>query len=297
MRTASPAILSTALLLATACGGERVLRISGIPDSDKAQLERQFSPVAAYLEKELGIPVHYEHVTDYTGAVIALGGGKIDLAWLGGVTAVDAETATQGAVTFVAARDTDLRFKSYFIANAEAIAAGKVGAVESLEDLKPMLGDLSFTFGSKKSTSGHIMPRYFMARAGIVPETDIHGGPKYQTTGGHDATLQAVATGQVDAGVLNYTSWERASDELKMNAPIIHVTPEYVDYCLVAHNRLGPELIARIREAFLALDGSQPEHAAILEAFSARKFVPVDAGDWDGIREVLRDPRLQDVLK
>ena len=292
-----------ALLLASACGGDReagaisVLRLSGIPDSDKALLERQFGPVAEYLEEELGIPVRYEHMTDYTGAVIALGSGKIDIAWLGGVTSVDAETATGGEVTFVASRVTDLHFKSYFIANAGAIASGKVKKVESLEELKPMLGDLSFTFGSKKSTSGHIMPRFFMVQAGIDPETDIPGGPKFQLAGGHDGTLHEVASGQVDMGALNYTTWDRASDELKANAPVIYTTSEYVDYCLVAHNRLGEEMIQKIGKAFVKLDMEDPKHRAILEAFSAQKFVAADPEDWDGIRQVLQDPRLRKVLR
>jgi phosphonate transport system substrate-binding protein len=303
MKVAHITTLAALTLLPAACGGEsnagpiELLRLSGIPDSDKAELERRFAPVAAYLEKEIGIPVRYEHMTDYTGAVLALGNGKIDIAWLGGVTAVDAETATAGAVTLVAARDTDLRFKSYFIANADAIASGKVKSVDALEELLPMLEGLSFQFGSKRSTSGHIMPRYFLAEAGITPEEDFRGGPKYSLIGGHDTTLQAVSTGQVDVGVLNYTTWERASDEIKKKAPIIYTTPDYVDYCLVAHNRLGPELIAAIRDAFTGLDQNQPEHSAILEAFSAEKFVAADAEDWNGIRQVLQDPRLENVLR
>lgn len=303
MKVAQITTFAALALLPAACGGEsnadstEPLRLSGIPDSDKAGLERQFAPVAAYLEKEIGIPVRYEHMTDYTGAVLALGSGKIDIAWLGGVTAVDAETATAGDVTLVAARDTDLRFKSYFIANADAIASGRVNKVDSLEELTLMLEDLSFQFGSKRSTSGHIMPRFFLAEAGITPEEDFRGGPKYSLVGGHDATLTAVATGKVDVGVLNYTTWERASDEIKKKAPIIYVTPDYVDYCLVAHNRLGPELIAAIRDAFTGLERNRPEHRAILEAFSAEKFVAANAEDWNGIRQILQDPRLQHVLK
>ena len=236
-------------------------------------------------------------MTDYTGAVVALGAGKIDLAWLGGVTSIDAERATGGDVTFVACRDTDLHFKSYFIANHDTIAQGRIAKLNSLEELKPRLEGLSFTFGNKKSTSGHIMPRYFMALAGIDPERDIRGRPKYQLQGGHDATLRAVASGLVDVGALNYTAWERASAEDKANAPIIYVTPEYVDYCLVAHNRLGADTIDKIRAALTELDRQVPEHRQILDAFSAEKFVAANAGDWDGIRNVLKDPRLQEILK
>jgi phosphonate transport system substrate-binding protein len=191
----------------------------------------------------------------------------------------------------------DLHFKSYFIANSHAIADGKLRKLDSLEELAPMLEGLSFTFGSKQSTSGHIMPRYFMALAGIDPERDIEGGPKYQLRGGHDATLRAVASGLVDFGALNYTTWEAATPNDKANAPIIYVTPDYVDYCLVAHNRLGADTIDKIRAALTKLDRQVPEHRQILDAFSAEKFVAANAGDWDGIRNVLKDPRLQEILK
>ncbi|MFN0059656.1 MAG: phosphate/phosphite/phosphonate ABC transporter substrate-binding protein [Planctomycetota bacterium] len=264
------------------------LRLSGIPDADKDKLAKQFGPVCDYLSKELGIKVSYEHVTDYNAAVVSLAANRIDISWLGGVTAVQAEERTKGQAVFVACRDTDLEFKSYFVANKDAIAAGRVKKVEKLEELKAMLAKCSFTFGDKSSTSGHIMPRHFLSLAGIDPEQDISGGPKFQLQGGHSATLKAVSSGQVDVGVLNYTNWDKADDATKQAAPIIYTTPPYVDYCMVVHKRLGNELTDKLRTAFTKLDAANPEHAKVLEAFSAKKFVAADPAKWDGIREILR---------
>ncbi len=287
-------------LIVVACGGNgggggevTKLRFSGIPDQDKQKLISQYSVVTDYLEKQLGIDVEFVVATDYTAAVTSLASNKLDLVWLGGVTSVQAEQRTDGDVTFVTCRDSDLQFKSYFIAN-QSLGLSKVS---KLEDLKTALAEHSFTFGSKNSTSGHIMPRFFLTQAGITPETDIDGGPKYQLRGGHSATLDAVASGSVDLGALNYKVWEQADSAKKTQAPVVYETPPYVDYCMVAHNRLGSEIISKVADAFTSLDASNPEHAKVLEAFAAEKFVKANPADWDGIRDVLATPAVKEAMK
>ncbi len=318
MRPHSRRCVPTASLLAlvASCGGGSetkaaetrvtVLRFSGIPDADKDKLTKQYEAVKAYLEAALGLPVEYVHAPDYTGAVTALSANKIDLAWLGGVTAVQAEESTGGKTIFVAARDEDLRFKTYFIANRRLVDEGLLAAAPALEPMplsvlaamKPVLAGCSFTFGAKGSTSGHVMPRHFLesSEVGIDPEKDFTSPPSYQLQGGHSATLAAVASGAADVGAVNYTNWEKADEATQGNAPVIYVTPEYVDYCMVASQRLGADLIARLRAAFVELDPSIPEEQAVLEAFSAKRFVAADPKAWDGIRKVLESAKQRGVL-
>jgi phosphonate transport system substrate-binding protein len=290
----------------SAASTPRTLRFSGIPDSDKEKLTREYQAVADWLAAELGMPVEYVHAPDYTGAVTALAADKVDFVWLGGVTAVEAETATGGQAIFLATRDTDLKFKSYFIANRAHVDSGRFQELAELAPrplsdlaaLKPALKQSTFTFGSKSSTSGHIMPRHFLEspEVGISPETDFAQPAGYQLQGGHSATLAAVASGAVDVGVLNYTNWEKADAEQKAKAPLIYVSPEYVDYCMVAHARIGNELAEKLRTAFAGLDASDPADKAVLEAFSAERFVKADPADWDGIRAVLASAKERGVL-
>ena len=215
-----------------------------------------------------------------------MGSNKIDLGWFGGVTGIDAVDACAGEARMIATREKDLKFKTYFIANKAVVDAGKVGPVKSLEELKPKLKDLSFTFGSMRSTSGHIMPRHFMAAAGIDADKDIKGGAKNELN--HDATLDAVADGRVDVGALNFTNYEVASDEKKQKAVKIYETPPYVDYCMVARDSLGDELIGKIQAAFTKLDAGNPEHKAMLDAFKAEKFVAAESSQWQMIRDVVK---------
>jgi len=272
-----------------AAAPKTALRMSFIPDNNVAALEKVADKISAYLKEFTGLDVKYEKTSDYQACVNGLAANKLDLVWFGGVTYCQAMERTEGKTVLVACRDIDLHFKSYFIANKEAIEAGKVKKLHKLEDLKPMLKDLTFTFGAKDSTSGHIMPRWFLVQAGIAPEKDMKGGPQYQLQGGHGATFKAVTGGLVDVGVLNYTVYDKQKPEDQAKAPIIFTTPEFVDYCFCAHERLGKETIDKLRKALIALDAKKPEQKEVLDAWSCKAFVEADPKRWDGMRKVLAE--------
>ncbi len=265
-----------------------VIRVSAIPDDLKTKVADTNQKLCAYLKAKTGIDVQFEPSSDYTACVNGLLANKLDLCWLGGVTSVEADAAAKGEAVFLATRDIDLKFKTYFIANAQALADGKVKKVAQLEDLKPMLKNLSFTFGNKKSTSGHIMPRHFLVKAGIDPEHDLKSPAAFRAAG-HGATLQSVAAGEVDLGALNYSTYDKATDDLKAKAPIVYTTPNYVDYCWIGHKRLGEAVLGKLRAAMLALDPKDPDQKQILDAWGAGAFVAADSKQWDGIRTVLQN--------
>jgi len=140
-------------------------------------------------------------------------------------------------------------------------------------------------FGSKSSTSGHVMPRhFFVAQSGRRPE-EVFSAVAY--SGSHDVTLRQVANGDVDVGALNYTNYERADPALQEAAPIVYATPEYVDYVWVARREIGTDLIEKIRRAFVSLDPAEDAERKILESFKAGRFVAAEKAWWNGIRSVL----------
>lgn len=274
-----------------------LLRFSGIPDADKAALRDQYQKVADYLGQTLGRKVEYVHVPDYTAAVTALSAGQIDFAWLGGVTAVQAKQQSAGNVAFVASRARDLRFRSYFIANADFAKTHKLVPLTTpearsqshLEVLKPVMAEAKLSFGSKSSTSGHIMPRYFLGQAPLSadPDKSFAGPPAYQLKGGHHATMRAVAAGAADLGAINYATWEASPPKMQAATPVVAVTPEFVDYAIVANAGLGKDTITALTQALVSLDPAKPKQAAVLKAFSAKSFVPVKAEQWAQIESVL----------
>ncbi len=170
-----------------------VLRVSAIPDESPTELQRKFAPLGKYLESEIRIKVEFIPVTDYAAVVEALAAKKIDMAWLGGFTFVQARLRTGNANPIIQ-REEDRVFTSKFIANA---ASG----INRLADLKGR----TFTFGSVSSTSGSLMPRYFLLQNKLVPEKDFR---RVAYSGAHDATALQVESGKVDAGVLNASVWK-----------------------------------------------------------------------------------------
>lgn len=305
MRLLTASLLALTALLTFGCGSEaktnapagdapKTLRFSVIPDFNKARLGDDAAKLAAVLTKKLGMPVQYEPSNSYTAAVNALIANKLDFVWLGGKTTCDAIDEGKGHVHVLATRDIDLKFKTYFIGNQKSVDSGKLKAMTDLAELKPFAKDLVFTFGDQSSTSGHLMPRYFLMMAAISPDKDFKTMGYAQ--GGHSGTLKAVASGSADLGALNYSYYDKASAEDKANAPILFTTPEFVDYAWVAHDRLGKELTDKLRGAFTGLDASNADDSAVLTAWSAGKFQPAEDKQWESIRKV-RDSLPKDFFK
>ena len=224
-----------------------VLKVSAIPDEAPTELLRKFKPLGAYLEQELGMKVEFVPVADYAAVVEALAADRIDMAWLGGFTFVQARLKTGNAVPLVQ-REQDAEFTSKFITSDPA--------VKSLQDLKGK----TFAFGSVSSTSGSLMPRYFMLQDGIKPE-DFFSRVAY--SGAHDATAAWVQAGKADAGVLNASVWQKLVDAGKVDTDKVKVfatTPTYYDYNWTVRGNLDADLQAKIKAAFLALDPAKPEN-------------------------------------
>ena len=266
------------LLLAAAAPvrAEEVLRVSAIPDESPTELQRKFAPLGAYLEKQLGMKVAFTPVSDYPATVEALAAGKLDLVWYGGFTFVQARRRTGTAVPLVQ-REEDAKFHSKFIAR-------KGSGIRSLADLKGK----TFAFGSESSTSGHLMPRFFLMEAGLTPEQDF---AKVAFTGAHDATAKWVEQGKVDAGALNESVWKRLVDEKKVDAEqveVFYTTPDYYDYNWTVRGDLDPKVAAKIKEAFLALDPANPEHKAILDLQRAKRFIETKPENYLGIEKAAR---------
>lgn len=175
------------------------LVVSAIPDQDPQELQRLYGMVTDHLADELELAVEYVPVTDYQASVSLFRAGDLDLVWFGGLTGVQARLQTDGAEV-IAQRDIDEAFHSVFIASS---AAG-VEPFEAVDGLTALEG-LRFTFGSESSTSGRLMPTYFLEQAGIRPE-DFTGEPGY--SGSHDKTIDLVEAGTFEAGVLNEQVWD-----------------------------------------------------------------------------------------
>lgn len=252
------------------------LRVSAIPDESPTELQRKFTPLGKYLEQQLGREVLFVPVNDYAAVVEALAAEKVDLAWLGGFTFVQARLKTGNARPLVQ-REEDAKFTSKFIANVDS-------GINSLADLKGK----NFAFGSPSSTSGHLMPRHFLAENGIDAATDF---ANIAFSGAHDATAAWVASGKVQAGALNASVWDKLVEQKKVDTSkvkVVWTTPSYYDYNWTVRGKLDAELQKKIAQAFLTLDPKNPAHAEILELQRASRFIATKPENYQGIESAAR---------
>jgi len=257
-----------------------VLRVTAIPDESPTELARKAAPLVKYLESRLGMKVEFTPVSDYAAAVETLVNRKVDLAWFGGFTFVQAKVRSGGKVIPLVQREEDEKFRSVFITADPAI--------KQLADLKGK--DVSF--GSQSSTSGHLMPRSFLLQAGVNPEKDFK---RVAYSGAHDATIAAVASGKVQAGALNISVWDKFVADKKVDTAKVrafYTTPTYYDYNWTVHADMPAALRDKIAKAFLDLSKATPEGKEILELQRATRFVPTQADNYKGIEAAARSAEL-----
>jgi phosphonate transport system substrate-binding protein len=275
------ALLTCALVAFGAVShAQQVFRITAIPDESPTELARKAGPLVKYLEGKLGMKVEFTPVTDYAAAVETLINKKVDMAWFGGFTFVQANTRSGGKVLPIAQREEDEKFKSVFITSDPAI--------KSLADLKGK--DVSF--GSQSSTSGHLMPRSFLLQAGLDPDKDFK---RVAFSGAHDATIAAVASGKVQAGALNISVWDKFVADKKVDTDkvrVFYTTPPYYDYNWTVHAEMPAALREKLTQALLSLSRDTAEGKEILELQRATRFVPTKVDNYKGIEAAAKSAGL-----
>ena len=266
---------------------QAVLQIGAIPDQNPEKLNRLYGALSEELSEKLEVPVRYAPVSNYAAAVSAFRTGSLDLVWFGGLTGVQARLQTPGA-RVLAQRDIDAEFTSVFIANG----ASGLRPFTSADQLVELKGR-RLAFGSESSTSGRLMPQYFMGENGVKPDDLAGGGPGF--SGSHDATIAVVQSGAYEVGALNEQVWRSNVKDGRVDPDKVKViwrTPPYVDY----HWVVRPDLDARFGDGFtdnlqstlLELSAETENGAAILELFGAERFIPAQDDDYVMIETVGR---------
>lgn len=265
-----------------------LLRISAIPDQNPEKLNRLYGSVASELSRQLGVPVKYVPLTDYAAAVTAFRTGDLDLVWFGGLTGVQARLQKPNA-RVLAQRDIDVSFKSIFIANTRS----GLKTVRNIDGLRELKGR-RFTFGSESSTSGRLMPQYFLAQAGVKLKDFAGGAPGF--SGSHDATIALVQSGAYDAGAVNEQVWRASLHNGKANrAKVMAIwkSPGYPDYHWIAQGnldqRFGMGFTTKLKKAILSWRPSDPQQKVILGLFGAQQFIPASPGEYTRIEQVGRE--------
>jgi phosphonate transport system substrate-binding protein len=258
---------------------------TAIPDQDETRLVERFSRFAKYLEAQLAVPVKYVPVKTYPAAVTAFINGDVQLAWFGGYTGVQARHAVPGSEA-IAQGAEDVNFKSYFIANNDT-------GLKFSKDFPAAIQGKTLLFGSRSSTSGRVMPEYFIRKhfAGKQPEEIFS---RIGFSGDHSRTLQLVQSGAYQVGVMDYTVYEvekKAGRVDENRVAVIWESPTFPDYQFTIRGdvdkQFGPGFKDKVRQAIVSV--ADPE---ILGYFARSKFIPASNAQYAPIEEVAAATKL-----
>ena len=266
---------------------EEILRIGAIPDQNPERLNRLYKVLSSELSEQLNIQVRYKPLTNYAAAVTAFRTGNLDLVWFGGLTGVQARLQTKGSKV-ISQRDIDEKFHSVFIANKKS----SIKKITNINDLKT-LKDKRFTFGSESSTSGRLMPQYFLNKAGVQLKDFKGASPGF--SGSHDATLMLVQSGSYEAGALSEEVWKRNLERGRVDPSKVFViwkTPSYHNYHWIAQGNLDKKFkkgfTKDLTNVFLRFNEKSKKQKQILELFSAKKFIISKNENYNQIEKVGR---------
>jgi len=270
------------LLLTVGCtrpsGSEPLLRLGMIPSTDPGKIVRDSQPLVKYLEKETGARVDLVVPTNYAAVVEAIANDRVDIAYLGGFTFVQA--SHRAGVRPLVQRERDQNFHSVFITQPGS-------GINALADLKGH----TFAFGDVNSTSGHLMPAYYMREANVDPGVLA----KALYSGGHDATALAVANKKVDAGAMDelvFGNMMKAGKITSDQVKVFYTTPAFFDYVWAARKGLDTKLSDAFAAAFLKLDASKPDDKVLLDLLNATKYVRAEDSSYDRLRQAAREEGL-----
>ncbi len=280
------AAVMVTLLVSASLAFAKPFVFTAIPDDNEARLRERFDKVARYLAQQLGTEVRYVPVKTYEAAVSAFKNNEVQMAWFGGLSGVQARILVPGSQA-VAQGAEDKQFVTYFIANSST------GLTESSEFPSAIAGK-TFTFGAKDSTSGRLMPEFYIRQyLGKAPEQDFS---RVGFSGDHSKTIALVQTGAYQVGAVNYTVWNlemKAGHIDPAKIRIIWKTPTYQDYHWTvradADQEFGAGFTGRVTKALL--DMKDPD---LLAAFPRSAFIPAKNADYDAIHAVGRSIGLLD---
>lgn len=264
--------LMVLLLLLPALALADTFVFTAIPDQDESRLQQRFGKVASYLEKQLGVEVRYIPVKSYAAAITAFRNNQVQLAWFGGLSGVRARKLVPGSKA-IAQGYEDQFFKTYFIAH-------KSVDVEPGATLSASIKGKTFTFGAKGSTSGRLMPEFYLRERFHAEPQAIFSRVGF--SGDHSRTVAQVQSGAYQVGAVNYSVWEDLLKQGKIDESkikVIWTTPTYPDYQWSIRGDVdqhyGSGFEKRVRETLLGM-----KDQSLLDSFPRSSFVSASNADY-----------------
>lgn len=259
---------------------DKTLVFSAIPDQDETRLKERFGDVARYLSKELGIPVKYVPVKSYAAAVTAFRNNQVQLAWFGGLSGVQARLRVKDSKA-IAQGVEDPNFETYIIAHHST-------GLKPSSELPAGIAGKTFTFGSKGSTSGRLMPQFFIESKFNDKMENIF--KRVGFSGNHSKTISLVQSGAYEVGATNFKVWNKELKAGKIDpnkVSVIWKTPGYPDYQWTIRGDVdktwGNGFANKVQAALLNLKDKE-----LLDRFPRSGFIAAKNSDYQPILDTAK---------
>jgi phosphonate transport system substrate-binding protein len=244
----------------------------GIISTESQQaLKPKWEPLLADMAKATGLDIKPFFASDYAGVIEGMRFGKVQMAWYGNKSAMEAVDRADGEVFVQTVSSTgDPGYWSL-------ILAPKDSKLNSVEDLLKCDQSLNFGLGDPNSTSGYLVPMTFVFGAnGVDPKACF----KNVTNANHETNAMAVANGQVDAAANNTENLaliEKNQPAAFAKIKVIWKSPLIPSDPIVWRKDLPAEAKARIKDFFLTYGtdrskGDVAKEKAVLEGLAWAPF-------------------------
>ena len=270
--------LVTGSLLGSAQAAEE-LNFGIISTESSQNLKAMWDPFLADMSRQTGLKINAFFAPDYAGIIQGMRFDKVDVAWHGNKSAMEAVDRAGGEIfaQTVAANGA----QGYY----SLLVAHKDSPINSAEDMLKNAKSLTFANGDPNSTSGYLVPGYYVFAQNNADANKIF---KRSLNGSHEVNALSVANKQVDIGTFNSEGMER----LEVTAPdkaaqlkVIWTSPLIPSDPIVWRKNLPQETRDKLREFFMTY-GDQPQELKVLEGLQWGKFRASDDDQLLPIRQL-----------
>jgi phosphonate transport system substrate-binding protein len=199
-------VTGLALAAAFTAAGAQDINFGIISTDSSSALKQEWQPILDDMEKKTGLKIHAFFASDYAGIIEGMRFNKVQVAWFGNKSAMEAVDRANGEVFAKFVNDDGTEgYYSHLIVNKDS-------KLQTLDDVLKNSKTLSFGNGDPNSTSGFLVPSYYVfAKNHVDPKTAF----KVVRAANHETNAMAVAMKQVDVATNN----SEQMDKLKANAP------------------------------------------------------------------------------
>ncbi|MDO9623661.1 MAG: phosphonate ABC transporter substrate-binding protein [Pseudomonas sp.] len=278
-RVLAASALVTGSLLGAAQASEPELNFGIISTEASQNLKTMWDPFLADMSQQTGFKINAFFAPDYAGIIQGMRFDKVDIAWYGNKSAMEAVDRAGGQIfAQTVAADGSQGYYSLMVAHKDS-------PINSIEDMLKNAKSLTFANGDPNSTSGFLVPGYYVFAQNNADANKVF---KRSLNGSHEVNALSVANKQVDIGTFNSEGMQR----LEVTAPqkaaqlkVIWTSPLIPSDPMVWRKNLDEASKDKLREFFMTY-GDQPAELKVLEGLQWAKFKASDDDQLLPIRQL-----------